>query len=679
MMTEEKSGEKTRLLGSNGMYGSVDSQSGSHSHQSSGNHRGNGFNRSKLEFTTSVVSANLSCHNINYVIKVKENKQKVDKYILKDINGLFTPGMNAILGPTGSGKTSLLDVLAARKDPNGLQGVVLIDGQSQPADFKLISGYVVQDDVVMGTLTVRENLAFSAALRLSGDVSSKEKAERVDEVITELGLKSCADTKVGDAFSRGVSGGERKRTNIGMELIIKPSILFLDEPTTGLDASTANAVMLLLSRLSHRGRTIIFSIHQPRYSIYRVFDKLHLLSGGETVYHGPADQALEHFANNGFICEEHNNPPDFFLDVLNEDSSAVQNVTDLAHEAQEEMEKGTQDESVKPKEQSHLKSSLVEQYKNSHLYEDAHKHLNDVYNNYQGTEEPVIHQAIYPTSSFIQYIYLCYRNARNVLRNPRVSSGQLLVTTFFALIVGGIYFDLDESATAGIQNRVGAFFFIAMNMIFGNTSAVEPFIAERIIFIHESASGFYRVSAYFFAKITADLFPLRFIPTAVFAVISYWMIGFKPDAISFFIYLLNLLTTTFAACGLAFIIGASTRVIGLANLFIAMCYVFMMIFGGLLVNIASLPEWLQYVQYISIVRYSMNTLYINELRDRTFCDPPTNNGTFQYCLDGNDYLESQGIGTTDWDLWQNQVALAVITVFLMFLTYVQLRRMPKLK
>ncbi|MEQ2164476.1 ATP-binding cassette sub- G member 2, partial [Goodea atripinnis] len=100
-------------------------------------------------------------------------------------------------------------------------------------------------------------------------------------------------------MTRGISGGERKRTNIGMELIIDPAVLFLDEPTSGLDASTANSVLLLLKRMASHGRTIIMSIHQPRYSIYRLFDTLTLLVGGRMVYHGPAPNTLDYFANIG--------------------------------------------------------------------------------------------------------------------------------------------------------------------------------------------------------------------------------------------------------------------------------------------------------------------------------------------------------------------------------------------
>jgi len=140
-------------------------------------------------------------------------------------------------GPSGCGKSSLLDILADRKDPRGLSGQVLVDGLPPPPSFKYIVGYVVQDDIISGALSVRENLMFSANVRLPTDVSADERTRRVTKIIQDLGLESCADTRVGDESLRGISGGERKRTCIGMELVLAPKILFLDEPTTGLCSS----------------------------------------------------------------------------------------------------------------------------------------------------------------------------------------------------------------------------------------------------------------------------------------------------------------------------------------------------------------------------------------------------------------------------------------------------------
>lgn len=141
--------------------------------------------------------------------------------------------MITIIGPTGCGKSSLLDILADRKESKGITGTVLVDEMARHPSYKYAVGYVVQEDIFNGILTVRENLFFSANLRLPKIISAQEKTERVLSVIKDLNLESCADTRMGTALLRGVSGGEKKRTCIGMELVLSPKILFLDEPTTG--------------------------------------------------------------------------------------------------------------------------------------------------------------------------------------------------------------------------------------------------------------------------------------------------------------------------------------------------------------------------------------------------------------------------------------------------------------
>lgn len=619
----------------------------------------------------------ITVHNVHYRVSVKTKPccgQSQDKEILKEINGVFPPGMNAILGPTGSGKSSLLDILAGRKDPVGLSGDLLIDGSPPPDNFKCMVGYVVQDDVVMGTLTVRENFQFSAALRLPSSVSSAERKDRVNTVIDELGLHHCADTKVGNEFIRGISGGERKRTNIGMELIISPPVLFLDEPTTGLDANTANSVMLLLKRLALRGRTIIFSIHQPRYSIYRLFDSLMLLSLGETVYHGPTKHVLDHLGSLGFHIEEHNNPPDFFLDVINGDThtgiltddDAVQDVTKSA---------GTKD-----KEELEVHNKLVTGFKKSSHYQRLQSQLQPIMN--QFTDNKMAGTVVrmrrieYASSFFKQFLIVSERTLKNLWRNPQTSILQVVVMLVFAAIVGAVYWQIDNDCKSGIQNRVGAFFFIIMNQIFGNLSAVELFIKERAIFMHENVSGFYRVSAYFFSKVVCDVIPMRFIPVSIFAVVVYFMLGLQMDVGKFFIFLLTLFMTTLAASGLAFFFSATVRIFAIANLCIALCYVFMMVFGGLLVNLDSIGDWLAWLKWISIFRYGLNALNINELKGMVFYA----NATVQCEKSGNDYLIEQGVPfDTDWDLWLNVMALGLISFGFLFFSYIQLLRLKKLK
>ncbi|CAL8400675.1 unnamed protein product [Boreogadus saida] len=554
-------------------------------------------------FSSTPCSATVSFHNIQYKVQLKSGffcigkNSRVTREILVDLNGVMRPGLNAILGPTGSGKSSFLDILAARKDPAGLSGEVLIDGVPQPPNFKCLSGYVVQDDVVMGTLTVRENLRFSAALRLPSSVSQAEKEARVSQLIKELGLTKVADSKVGTQMIRGISGGERKRTNIGMELIMDPSVLFLDEPTTGLDSSTANSVLLLLKRMANQGRTIVLSIHQPRFSIYKLFDTLTLLVGGKMVYHGPSIDTLDYFTNMGYTCEPHNNPADFFLDVINGDYHASTLAT----------MQGTKEVAVE--DLCSVEDRLVEDYQTSSCSAATRAELERIvqgkHRKAQGSTAAAAARTITYNSSFCHQLHwVLKRTFRNLLLSPQTSMAEVGVSLFLALIVGAIFFGV-KNDQSGIQNRMGALFFIIINQCFSSVSAAELFISERKLFLHEYISGYYRVSVYFLSKVLSDIFVLRTIPAAIFSVVSYFMIGFQVSVEAFFIFLLTVTLVSYTATSMTMAISADQSVVALANLFITISFIFMMIFSGLLVNLPSIMDWLAWLQYFSIPRYGL--------------------------------------------------------------------------
>ncbi|NXO90773.1 ABCG2 protein, partial [Certhia brachydactyla] len=623
----------------------------------------------------------LTFHNIYYRVKTKTGflcfKKTTEKEVLRDVNGIMKPGLNAILGPTGSGKSSLLDILAARKDPHGLSGDILINGAPQPANFKCTSGYVVQDDVVMGTLTVRENLKFSAALRLPKSVKEQEKNERVNQIIKELGLSKVADSKVGTQFTRGVSGGERKRTNIGMELITDPAILFLDEPTTGLDASTANAVLLLLKRMSKQGKTIIFSIHQPRYSIFRLFDSLTLLAAGRVLYHGPAQHAIGYFQSIGYQCEPYNNPADFFLDVINGDSTAVaMNKADESNTAENIEERSERDKT--------LAEQLAEKYSNSTYYRETKAHLESISSGNRKKTRGLFRQITYANSFLHQLKWVSRRTFKNLIGNPQASIAQLCITAFLGLIVGAIYFGLEENS-AGLQNRVGAMFFLTTNQCFSSVSALELFVVEKKIFIHEYISGYYRTSVYFIAKLMADLIPIRTMPSIIFTCIVYFMLGkygLKPTAGAFFTMMFTLMMVSYTATSMALAIAAGQSVVAIANLLMTVVFVFMIIFSGLLVNLTSVLSWLSWLKYLSIPRYGMAALQINELTGLNFCGS-SNNTLIHVCVfvcracTGEEYLKSQGIDASTWGLWQNHLALACMTLIFLTIAYLKLHFMKK--
>uniref|UniRef100_A0A3P9MS38 ATP-binding cassette, sub-family G (WHITE), member 2c n=1 Tax=Poecilia reticulata TaxID=8081 RepID=A0A3P9MS38_POERE len=568
---------------------------------------------------------------LHYCIQEKKFCRKIgpEKQILKDVSGIMRPGMNAILGATGSGKTSLLDVIAGRKDPAGLrQGTVQVNGKAVTSELRLSSAYVVQDDILMGTLSVRENLLFSANLRLNPKhYSSADKQERVNSILQDLGLVDCADTKIGTEFLRGVSGGERKRCSIGMELITSPSLLFLDEPTTGLDSNTANCIIGLLHKLSRRGKTVIFSIHQPRYSIFKQFDHLTLMHKGEIVYAGAADHTLEYFTDIGYQIEPFNNPADFFMDITNGEATS-----------RKQPQKGNL-------------------FKTSKLY-----YAHSVSNCEKENREVKL----------ITMRVVCGRTVLNLFRNPQTSYAQLVLHIFFAILVGCIYYQMPLTMPEGLQNRSGAFFFLIINMVFGNLSAVELFINERAIFIHENSSGYYRTSVYFLSKLFADLIPNRIIPILVFSAIAYYMMALKPAFVAFLCFSLTMSLVSLAGVSLAFLVSASVSTFAMANILIALPFVFMMVFGGFLVNLNSMLSWLSWLKWISIFNYGLNAVYINEMKGQIFYSNNT-------IVPGEVFLESMDIDYSVWGFWQNHVALLGIISVCLALSYVQLLRINRWK
>ena len=171
--------------------------------------------------------------------------------------------LTAILGGSGSGKTTLLNTISHRVTSSKLHvsGQATYNGSPNLATIR--SAYVMQQDVLLPTLTVRETLQYAADLRLPS-TTKDERRRAFERVILDLGLKEAADTKIGSSGQKGASGGEKRRTSIGVQMLANPSVLFLDEPTTGLDAYSAFQVVERLKQLANSGRTIIISIHAPR-------------------------------------------------------------------------------------------------------------------------------------------------------------------------------------------------------------------------------------------------------------------------------------------------------------------------------------------------------------------------------------------------------------------------------
>ncbi|GMI84747.1 non-intrinsic ABC protein 12 [Hibiscus trionum] len=246
--------------------------------------------------------------------------KKNNKHLLRCVTGKLSPGrVSAVMGPSGAGKTTFLSALTGKTaDGCAVTGLILVNGKNEPIQaYRKIIGYVPQDDIVHGNLTVEENLRFSARCRLSADLPKPDKVLVIERVIESLGLQAVRDSLVGTVEKRGISGGQKKRVNVGLEMVMEPSLLILDEPTTGLDSSSSQLLLRALRREALEGVNIAMVLHQPSYTLFKMFDDLILLAkGGLVAYLGPVKKLEEYFSSIGIDVPDRVNPPDHLIDIL---------------------------------------------------------------------------------------------------------------------------------------------------------------------------------------------------------------------------------------------------------------------------------------------------------------------------------------------------------------------------
>ncbi len=234
--------------------------------------------------------------------------------------------LTAIMGASGSGKTSLLSALAGRAPYGDVSGTLYINGKCTQLElYCRVTGFVPQDDILYAALSVEENLLFSSQFRLPANTTVEERRMRVDTAIVSLGLESVRRDIVGGETQRGLSGGQRKRVSIGVELVAAPKLLLLDEPTSGLDAAGARDLVRTLVNIVSRDKvTAAAVVHQPRHEVFQLFNDVLLLGkGGRVAYYGPVAQVEDYFLSLGHRFPVRTNPADALLDMLAEEPDAL--------------------------------------------------------------------------------------------------------------------------------------------------------------------------------------------------------------------------------------------------------------------------------------------------------------------------------------------------------------------
>ena len=556
----------------------------------------------------------ITWRNLTYTVQIgNKKKQRTSKKVLDDVTGAAMPRhFVALMGPTGSGKTSLLNCLSGRipKKDGTLTGEILVDGKARNEKIYRSRqvAYVMQEELLFPHLTVMETFMLHAKLRLPQSVGIEEKTRLVRSLILELGLKAVENSKIGrpGGFPRGLSGGERKRANIGIEMVANPEALFLDEPTSGLDSFQAQNVVRALQDLAAHGRTVVCTIHQPRSSIFKLFDQLLLISEGKMLYIGDSEKAVEYFAKLSFKCPDLTNPADFFMDITSMDRRsevAEKNSRDrlrLFANKCEERELG--ENAVKLA--GAMNSSLFGNAgggssSNNSKNRKKKGEDNNLVNEYQGRG----------ANWFQQFALLMDRSLREQKRNVIGIFVPIVIDVIYALILSALYRDLGKDQQ-GVQDRIGCLFFICLNVAYTSAlPAINLFAGEKAVIGRERSSGAYSCSAYYISKYIAEL--PKLLPRLFFCALVYNVVGFREGAEYFWTFVSIIICEALAAQALGIFMAASLPVGAALALGPASITIFTL-FGGIYLNVDSIPKGAGWIKYIDFIYYAFSALAANE-------------------------------------------------------------------
>lgn len=534
----------------------------------------------------------ISWKNITFNVGAKD--------ILKGVSGLIRPaGLCAIMGPSGAGKSTLLNIIAGRLRSQGkavVGGDVFVNGEKiDPVLFRKKIAYVMQEDALFATQTPREAFEFSAALRLPKSVSLTERKKLVDDLLEDLALTKCADTLIGSILIPGISGGEKKRTAIGVELISKPDILFLDEPTSGLDSYSAYQVVNILKKLCAKGRTVITTIHQPSSEIFRQFDEVLLLARGKILYNSSVENVTNYFEKENYTCPDRTNPADFMMFFMQQASAA--RVDELAK---------VWDTWIEGKQSPVLNQVNALRATDPDPDPDSSKSL--VENQRPGF--------------CTQLWWLSARESRKVMRNKLEIRARVGATIFLNGLVGLVYWksanwsDVDTDDPSSVMVKTNAHFASIFQILMGAMmglmqATMLSFPLERPMFLREYATGTYGAAPYFIAKTFVEI-PVSICQTMLVFLCAYWTIGFGGN---FFLLVLLGALLGMVAASQALVVGAIADSVQSAMQATPVIFLPQILFSGVFVPISNIPVVLRWIQYLCSLKYAINLVTLLEFHD----------------------------------------------------------------
>lgn len=511
-----------------------------------------------------------------------------EKNVLDNICGRFPPNqLIAIMGPSGAGKSSLLDVLSGYRS-NGVTGQILTNRHARNINaFRRVSCYIQQDDRLQPLLTVRESMDSAADFKLGHRVPREERRKIIENVMSLLGLEESQHTRAGQ-----LSGGQKKRLSIALELINNPRVMFLDEPTTGLDSQSCSQCIKLLKTISQQGRTIICTIHQPSATLFQMFDQVYLLSGGNCLYQGATSELVDYLTFINLPCPKYHNPADYVIELANGEYG-MESVKTMVEHSQN-------GKSTQWFDKSFIKYPSTYSINNNNftISEDTTKKSKRARMCSMSAGEP-----LQDTSYSNQLGVLISRGVLKIKRDATLTHLRIIVNLFVAIMLGVLFNQSGTDASTVLINYNLLFSILIHHVMTSMMLNVLTFPMEMTILIKEHFNRWYSLKAYYVSVNLLDI-PVAGISCLIFTAIVYPLTGQPMELLRFIMFNFTSLLVVFIAQSVGYMVGAVFNVVN--GTFVGPVLVVpMMMFSGFGVSIKDIPKYLQWGGELSYLRYGL--------------------------------------------------------------------------
>ncbi|XP_065345622.1 protein white-like isoform X1 [Cloeon dipterum] len=507
-------------------------------------------------------------------------------HILKNVSGIAKGGrLIAIMGASGAGKTTLLATISQRIKGEST-GEIRMNGKVVDRDFmRQISGFVPQQDLAIEALTVREHMAFMSNLKVAKGMRHNERARWVKSLLSELNLLKCEHTRLS-----ALSGGERKRLSLAVQLLTDPPILFCDEPTTGLDSYSAAVVVEKLRHLSERGMAIVCTIHQPASGIFDLFHELILLASGRVAYQGEVAAANQYFSSKGLRCPATYSAAEFYVTQLairpGKEAKCINQVSWLC------------DEFASSPEGFALQQTIDDGEDGPCTVQWKHQ-LGDYINS----------KALSTPSRSTQLYWIMWRSMVAARRNKAEIITRMVFFMFVGLVIS-VPFIGTEKDQRGVQNIQGLFYLIVVETIFTFAYSVfNTFPQEIPVLLREISDNLYLPGPYYVSKMVL-LIPRCIIGPFFYVMLIFCVVGLNGGVLGFLALCIPVMMCAASASAYGCMMSALFESVSTASLLSVPIDLVTIAFSGLFLRLSSLPAYLSWLKYLSQFYFSNEAVSI---------------------------------------------------------------------